>query len=123
MSKICWRSKTNLFDLNQDPDRHSMYSFREPLMFNSIFNPEQPMYNLYFKQEQLIKDSPSTCFTLWLGPQDISTHRVIVIALVRGDHYVNVDLQRTYLMPTICHFGVTTDHHGLLDGKLSMLLY
>nr|KAJ0205418.1 hypothetical protein LSAT_V11C500289360 [Lactuca sativa] len=46
-------------------------------------------------------DSPSTCFPLWLCPQDISTHRAVVIALVRGDHNVKVDLHEAYLMPTI----------------------
>ncbi|XP_052627760.1 uncharacterized protein LOC128125935 [Lactuca sativa] len=207
--------QSNLFDLNQEPDRHSTYSFREPPMFNSTFNQEQSMHSSYFNQEQVMynsdplmneipyefhpyvtniqnvrgdgnygfraiaaclgysednwrqirldlqnellahpaeyaqifyydlntihhslnfngshfaltdhwlimpvtsfliankyniiviflsKDSPSTCFPLWLGPQDISTHRVVVIALVRGDHYVKVDLHGAYQMPTI----------------------
>ncbi|KAL7596923.1 hypothetical protein Lser_V15G30595 [Lactuca serriola] len=207
--------RSNLFDLNQEPDRHSTYSFREPPMFNSTFNQEQSMHSSYFNQEQVMynsdplmneipyefhpyvtdiqnvrgdgncgfraiaaclgysednwrqirldlqnellahpaeyaqifdydlntihhslnfngshfaptdhwlimpatsfliankynviviflsKDSPSTCFPLWLGPQDISTHRVVVIALVRGDHYVKVDLHGGYPMPTI----------------------
>nr|KAJ0208461.1 hypothetical protein LSAT_V11C500230070 [Lactuca sativa] len=207
--------RSNLFDLNQKPDRHSTYSFREPPMFNSTFNQEQSMHSSYFNQEQVMynsnplmneipyefhpyvtniqnvrgdgncgfraiatclgysediwrqirldlqnellahpaeyaqifyydlntihhsfdfngshfapkdrwlimpvtsfliankynviviflsKDSPSTCFPLWLGPQDISTHRVVVIALVRGDHYVKVDLYGAYPMPTI----------------------
>nr|KAJ0206777.1 hypothetical protein LSAT_V11C500236860 [Lactuca sativa] len=210
--------RSNLFDLNQEPDRHSTYSFREPPMFNSTFNLEQSMHSSYFNREQVMynsdplmneisyefhpyvtniqnvrgdgncgfraiaaclgysednwrqirldlqnellahpaeyaqifyydlntihhslnfnrshfapkdrwlimpvtsfliankydviviflsKDSPSTCFPLWLGPQYISTHRVVVIALVRGDHYVNVDLHGAYLMPTILPF-------------------
>ena len=49
----------------------------------------------------LSKDGPSTCFPLWLGPQYISNHGVIVIDFVQGAHYVNVDLQGTYLMSII----------------------
>lgn len=30
--------------LNQEPERHSTYSFREPLMSISYFNQEQPIY-------------------------------------------------------------------------------
>lgn len=49
--------RSNLFDLNQEPDRHSTYSFREPPMFNSTFNQEQSMHNSYFNQEQVMYNS------------------------------------------------------------------
>ena len=44
----------------------------------------------------------STCFPLWIGPQDISHHQSIAIALVHNVHYVKVDLQELHPMPEIC---------------------
>nr|KAJ0222839.1 hypothetical protein LSAT_V11C200063430 [Lactuca sativa] len=53
---------TSDLDLNQEPERHSTYLFREPSMSNSYFNQDQPfstysfrepsMFNSYFNQDQ-----------------------------------------------------------------------
>ncbi|XP_023731024.1 uncharacterized protein LOC111878748 [Lactuca sativa] len=47
------------------------------------------------------KYGSSICFPLWQGPQDIPHHESVVIALFHGAHYVKVDLQGEYLLPTI----------------------
>ncbi|KAL4581658.1 hypothetical protein LXL04_006184 [Taraxacum kok-saghyz] len=55
----------------------------------------------YWRQYETVFGS-STCFPLWIGPQDISHHQSIAIALVHNVYYVKVDLQELHPMPEIC---------------------
>ena len=49
----------------------------------------------------LTKRGSITIFPLWKGPEEFSYHQMITISLVYDNHYVMVQLERDFPMPTI----------------------
>nr|KAJ0208077.1 hypothetical protein LSAT_V11C500257160 [Lactuca sativa] len=52
----------------------------------------------------LNKEGSTMWFPLWYDMKDIPNHAYVVFVHVHGNHYVIVDLQETYPMPTVLSY-------------------